>query len=376
MISIKRIFIIAGIASLAACSTDVDLSAPYDSKAVVFGLLDAKADTQFIKINKTFLGDGNILEYALIRDSSEYDPAVVFAKVEEWKNGNLITTHDLNHKTISNKELNGIFYGPEQTVYYFASPDGLDDESIYKFAIDFSNGEDAVRGETDMVTIPNENSNIIRPPSNNPNFQMQLANQQTELSNIYPDFTFKWKSTPGAARYEAKLRLIYTENVWQDLEHSILVESNDRFYDWNLGTYVTPDLLGNYEILVISNGEAFFRSLGDALVADPYVTRKIGYFNPDNFNYPCFHFVLSVANGELDTYIDVNSPVTGIIQERPAYTNLVNALGLFASKASQVVLDIECNQFSIREMWNGQYTNDLNFCSDNPAYSAELYYCE
>jgi hypothetical protein len=88
-----------------------------------------------------------------------------------------------------------------------------------------------------------------------------------------------------------------------------------------------------------------------------------------------FYFILSIANGELDTYIDVNSPVTGIIQERPAYTNLVNGLGLFASKASQQVEDIECNNYTIRELWNGQFTVDLNFCSVDPIYQNEQFYC-
>jgi hypothetical protein len=360
---------------LASCETDVDLTAPYDSTPVVFGLLDAKADSQFIKINKTFLGDGNVLEYALVRDSLEYNPDVVFARVEEWVNGNVANTFDLEHKTIDNKEVNGIFYGPEQTIYYCATPEGLNEDATYRLAIDFSNGESAVRAETDMVETPVDNANIIRPPSNNPNFLMQLANQQTELNGTYPDFTFKWRSTPGAARYEAKLRFIYTEKVWSDLEHTILVEENQRYFDWNLGTHLTPDLLGNYEIEVLRNGEAFFRSMGESLVADPYVTREAGYYNSEDFNYPVFYFILSIANGELDTYIDVNSPVTGIIQERPAYTNLVNGLGLFASKASQQVEDIECNNYTIRELWNGQFTVDLNFCSVDPIYQNEQFYC-
>ena len=47
------------IAALTSCDTNVDLTAPYASTTVVFGLLDPQADTQFVKINKTFLGDGN-----------------------------------------------------------------------------------------------------------------------------------------------------------------------------------------------------------------------------------------------------------------------------------------------------------------------------
>ena len=53
------------------CTTDVDLNAPYSPFTVVFGLLDPGQDTQYVKINKTWLGAGNNFDYALIRDSSE-----------------------------------------------------------------------------------------------------------------------------------------------------------------------------------------------------------------------------------------------------------------------------------------------------------------
>lgn len=77
----NKIFSLSAIAAislafLSSCETDVDLTAPYASTTVVFGLLDPQADTQFVKITKTFLGDGNLNDYAMIRDSSEY----------KWKN--------------------------------------------------------------------------------------------------------------------------------------------------------------------------------------------------------------------------------------------------------------------------------------------------
>ena len=40
---------------------------------------------------------------------------------------------------------------------------------------------------------------------------------------------------------------------------------------------------------------------------------------------------------ELDTYLAVNAPVTGIIQERPVYTNIAGGLGLLASRTQQSV---------------------------------------
>ena len=64
-----------------SCETEVDLNAPYKNTTVIFGLLDpdyngdnviSVQDTQWIKINKTFLGEGDNNNYAAVRDSSEY----------------------------------------------------------------------------------------------------------------------------------------------------------------------------------------------------------------------------------------------------------------------------------------------------------------
>ncbi|MEY4125105.1 MAG: hypothetical protein RL770_1686, partial [Pseudomonadota bacterium] len=93
-----------------ACTTEVELNAPYKSTTVVFGLLDPKLDTQYIKINKTFLGDGNNYDFALIRDSSEYKWEEFAAlKIEEYATGNPnpIAIHNLQPITIYNKDVNG-----------------------------------------------------------------------------------------------------------------------------------------------------------------------------------------------------------------------------------------------------------------------------
>ena len=87
----NKIFSLSAIAAVSlalfsSCDTDVDLTAPYASTTVVFGLLDPQADTQFVKITKTFLGDGNLNDYAMIRDSSEYKWEEFAAlKIEEYE---------------------------------------------------------------------------------------------------------------------------------------------------------------------------------------------------------------------------------------------------------------------------------------------------
>ena len=72
----KTVFVLSLFLVFASCSTDVDLYADYKDVPVVYGLIDAAADTNYIKITKAFCSDNdhpiNANDIALIYDSSNY----------------------------------------------------------------------------------------------------------------------------------------------------------------------------------------------------------------------------------------------------------------------------------------------------------------
>ena len=43
-------------------------------------------------------------------------------------------------------------------------------------------------------------------------------------------------------------------------------------------------------------------------------------------------FVLSCGNEDLNTYMEVNEPATGVVTERPSFTNIEDGIGIFGSK--------------------------------------------
>jgi hypothetical protein len=80
-----------------------------------------------------------------------------------------------------------------------------------------------------------------------------------------------------------------------------------------------------------------------------------------------------VANEELATYLEINSPVTGVIQERPEYTNINGGLGLFASRSSQGVYGMGLKSTTFKFFESDSATSLLNFCSANPFSE---FYCD
>lgn len=370
---------------LAACSTDVELNAPYKSTTVVYGLLDPIADTQWVKINKTFIGEGNNLEYALVRDSSEYDwSEFKELKVQEIVAGEVVAEFPLQEKEISNKSINGIFYGPEQTVYYFVKGSELDQEATYKIIIDFYNRTD-VSATTEIV------------PQNNISFFGLFQNQGStiRLAEKVTDFSFNWKTASlqfnpddNAPFYEVVLRCYYTENQWTDASHTTLVSSTDKSFDYLVGAYTLDNKNTSGRIPIEISGESFFAFFANQLSSGDEYTYEIGRYNPDALPEAAtetFDLLINVGGEELYTYYQVNSPVTGIVQERPTYTNISNGLGLFSSRSVAGVTGIPIvntnpgqipNTGNLIALKYSEYTSPFEFCDPGFSDTSILVHCD
>jgi len=148
------------ILAMSSCSTDIELNAPYQKTAVVFGLLDAQQDTQWVRVNRTWLGTGNQFDAAMIADSSEYPAEDLSVGITERVNGQN-RSWALLDTTIQNKSAEGIFFGPEQQMWYFIPEGGLDTDAEYDLAIAIE-GEDDVSSSTNMIA--EQIGNITQPP--------------------------------------------------------------------------------------------------------------------------------------------------------------------------------------------------------------------
>ena len=105
--------LLVGLLGFNACSTDVELYADYKDIPVIYGLLDASQDTNYVRINRAFSGSNdhhiNAHEVALVEDSSNY-PGKLRAYIVEYKGGyggSYVPTGDtleLDTMTVHNKQ--------------------------------------------------------------------------------------------------------------------------------------------------------------------------------------------------------------------------------------------------------------------------------
>ncbi len=379
----KYFFAFAVVALLfASCETDVELNAPYKSTTVVYGLLDPVQDTQWIKINRTFLGDGNNLDYALVRDSSEYDFSE-FKRlvVEEYIDGNKTNEWPLQEKEITNKSINGIFYGPLQTVYFFR-PAGLNQNAEYRLVIDFFDREDCEA--TTPLVQPNEITFVNITESQG--LTIAMATKTGENTFEFNTTERSFRPDDSAPFYEVVIRFNYTEKKYTDATHTTLVSETPKHVDYFCGSFTDEDVNQSGRIPYTIDGEAFFSLLGNTLTNDPSIVYQIGTYDPTFTPAPeteCFETIIYAGGQELYTYIQVNTPTSSVVQERPTYSNVSNGIGLFSSRSTKAIRDIPLTNTqgnpstgNVLALRFSQYTSMFNFCDPGNSSAGVISSCE
>lgn len=351
------IYLIAGLSGLlvSSCSTDFDLNAPYDQIPIVYGILDPTTDTQYVKINRTFLAPENNQLYASVNDSNLY--TTVAAKVEEYLDGSLTNTFVLEEKWVGDIE-EGLFYSDSQKVFYFVAPGGLNEEATYKLNIDVAEESETIYAETEMVKTSGlhfDETFLAIVQWNNLGF----ARTSTLSDGVYEDETPKWITTYNGKRYELLMRFHY-------LEYTDTNVYTSKYIDWSLGSQTSSSTAGNQELFKKISGSAFYDMIKGKLEnyayeADVYkrVVRNVELF-------------VYAGNEDLSTYIELSTPSTGLVKEKPIFTNIKGGYGLFASRTN-ARLNTALDDFSVYALWGSDVTKGFKFCSDSTNLNASIY---
>ena len=78
-------------------------------------------------------------------------------------------------------------------------------------------------------------------------------------------------------------------------------------------------------------GDRFFNFLRTRLIKDDGIVRS----------FEGIDLVMTVGTEDLNTYIQVNEPLSTINQQRPLFTNIENGLGLFSSRFTYSVNNLD-----------------------------------
>lgn len=341
----QRAALLLGTAAiLAGCSTDLDINAPYKDITVVHGLLNMRDSIQYVKINKAFLGEGDAYLYAQIQDSNEWDPgAIEYARVVRRLNGVNMGTFPLRDTLITNREP-GMFYSPEQTLYYFADtvrrnmPQAgiatymhLDQNSEYEIQLRIK-GQD-INATTNIVNDFSVAGTVVSP----------LTEITMHNGSEYRPYEIRWTSNRDGKRYVVEYRFNYEETIGD--------ETFQRSFERRLGTVLSANPNNNIPMTMTLEGQEFFAA----------VASEVGRTQADERRFTGLDFIISVANEEFHTYLTLSEPVSGIVQDRPSYSNVNNGYGIFAGRYVKYVLNKRFDGNTMNELKDGPLTASLGF---------------
>ena len=310
MKKVASIFVFAIFMLLVSCRQDFNLQAEYKVVPVVYGLLDANADTNFVKITRSFyvLND-DATQVAMNPDSSDYR-GKLDVRLTEFCNGDSVRQIILDTITIVNKQP-GNFYAPKQKLYYTTErlrKNTKDEKYQYKLTIVLP--DRTLVSTTDMV-----GSNGFRVKSLAVNYSLEYFGVNRPLE-FYP--------APNAISYEVRMTFTFKEQRHPG------GDSIPRTMDWKLATYsnfyLASCMVDNY-YRVTYRPERFYEQLVDFLGADTAVAglkRFIG-------DYPV-EIIVSAAGEELTRYLEWSSVGNYGTMGGNDFTLIDGGTGVFSSR--------------------------------------------
>lgn len=333
---IKIVVILIAVAGLFhSCSTDFDINADWQDIAVVYSILNQNDTTNYVKLNRVFLGEADAYVMAQEADSIFYDTAIVFIEpLSEGENlynqqGDLIR-YPL-YETYDIEKDSGIFSNEYNRLY--ATDEFLDPRYDYQLAIEIPG-----RKEISAVTSLIKGLTVTK-PTTNPNNRVSFANIYD-----YMNYSVEIQTSDEGELYGLTVRFHWQENTPDGVEIKSL--------DW-----VQPTKKKQYDVLSWDlSGESFYAFLNNNIEeGDPTTTRVcLG-----------LDFIFVVAGEELASYVEVNGPSNGIIQEKPAFTNIVNGIGVFSSRFNKTIPMKQLSTLSLDQLACSDYTRHLRFEDSN-----------
>ena len=284
-----------------SCETDFDVNAQWEDVTIVYGLIDPNIEDQLIKINKAFLGQGDALQMASIADSSNYNPSDLHVKIHRIRQQAFNQYDTLSSVTLNDTILDkddGLFSTDNNIIYTFKKPSSFyNTNSLYALEIINLISGHKVTSQTEII-------NTFSFESLNPSFEWGLYNGDLPDSLKFRTKNIEWQPSTNGVIYQLHIVINYIEN-------------ND-----------TINLPWSQPLVEYTSGNMSLKIKGDQFFQ--FLTTNLTNNTPKQFLN--LDLVMTVGSDDLKTYINVNKPFSGIVQERPVFSNINNGVGLFSSR--------------------------------------------
>ena len=354
----KTLLVLSLIALFTSCDNDLKIIADWKAVPAVYGILNAQDSVHYIKLNKAFLGQGDVMMMAQEFDSLHFSVDQVGIRLLEKEEGDVPSQNGANWQTRNTYELEptnefvrpeGVFSSPTQTIYKTTAP--LNDDFYYALEV-YRKSNDTIIAQTDGL-IP-----ILSPLSViNPNTYSPLV----ILPNSYVP-KVEWRSVSGGKMYELSMRFNYMEFPISGASDTLF-----KSIEINYPSIFSIDTDGGDNMDYPLSYDQFLGFIAANIPDDPLVRRLVVGFDSSpigtgvSIKHACLDFSLSAAGEDLATYLVLNENSNSLVLDRPEYSNIENGVGILSSRTVKSVNGVKITNQTNDEIAKSEVTKHLNF---------------
>ena len=329
----KLILLFIGLILINSCKVDFDINAEWQDRSIVYCLLNQNDTAHYVRLEKSFLGEADAYEMAQISDSIYYQDAIVrFFKV---KNEDIVDTiiltetDEIEKNTIGFNGEPGIFSTENHLLY--KTKEILPTDYEYQLNIFLPELDKTLSASTVLMK-----DLYVRKPST------QVL-QTVSFVSTKP-YQVEFNSVENGRIYGLTIRINYRE-FYLDGTYE------DKHIDWKQSTKTSSNLNKGVDMIMQISGESFFKIMAGTLEESIEIKREMLGLD----------FIFVVGTDELNTYIEVNGPSQGIVQEKPAYSNIENGIGIFSAIYDKTIPNKYLSARTLDTLALSDLTKDLRF---------------
>ena len=354
----KTLLVLSLIALFTSCDNDLKIIADWKAVPAVYGILNAQDSVHYIKLNKAFLGQGDVMMMAQEFDSLHFSVDQVGIRLLEKEEDDVPSQNGANWQTRNTYELEptnefvrpeGVFSSPTQTIYKTTAP--LNKDFYYSVEV-YRKSNDTIIAQT-AGPIP-----ILSPLSvTNPNIFSPLV----ILPNSYVP-KVQWKSVSGGKMYELSMRFNYMEFPISGASDTLF-----KSIEINYPSIFSIDTDGGDNMDYPLSYDQFLGFIAANIPDDPLVRRLVVGFDSSpvgtgvSIKHACLDFSLSAAGEDLATYLVLNENSNSLVLDRPEYSNIENGVGILSSRTVKSVNGVKISNQTNDEIAKSEVTKHLNF---------------
>lgn len=333
-----KVFGLLTLATVISCDNEVKINDDWEDVTVVYALLDPAADTNWVRIERGYLGNAPAAASFDSPDSLYYENINAYL-LEYNSNGNLVGDTIFLERDDSNRQREeGTFTSSGYRIY--RTQESINYESTYELNVVKPDPKFTDAKATTAIVEPRkiDKSGLRFIEPNDISGAIRVLRGTVTLN-----------SSENATIYQVYITFKYTEydlNTKQETEKQITF----------LHATVSGTAANGSRVTIIRSKNDFLNSLAGQIEADDSKLRFISDRPIEMMAY---------AGGEsLDKYMALNAPSNTLNQNKPEFPGIEQGTGLFSSRTSIEMDNVQFPYRGTTDFWYEFYLNG-NLCDRN-----------